>query len=70
MHIHQPKNIVDIEMQKEISKLYNKRNQRVKPGYKKKIKDKIFKMQQKAKRKYLEEKFNRIRKENYKKRGN
>ena len=68
IHIHHQKKIVDIEMQKAISKLYNKKNQKVKPGYKKKLKQQIYKMQQKAKHKYLEEKFNKIRKESYKKR--
>lgn len=68
MHIHKPKPIVDYEMKKEISKLYNKKNQKVKPGYKKKLKQQIYKMKQKAKHKYLEEKFNKIRRESYKKR--
>lgn len=68
MHLHKTKPIVDIEMQKQISKLYNKKNLKVKPGYKKKIKAQIFKMQQKAKRKHIEEKYNKLRKESYKRR--
>lgn len=68
LHIHKSKPIVDVQMQKEISKLYNKKNQKVKPGYKKKLKQQIYKMKQKAKHKYLEEKFNKIRKESYKQR--
>lgn len=66
IYIHKSKPIVDLEMKKEISKLYNKKNQKVKPGYKKKLKMQIFKMKQKAKRKYIEEKYNKLRKESYK----
>ncbi len=68
LHVHHQKQIVDIEMKKAISKLYNKKNLKVKPGYKKKIKKQIFKMQQKAKRKHIEEKYNKLRKESYKRR--
>lgn len=68
LHLHKTKPIVDLAMKKEISKLYNKKNQKVKPGYKKKLKQQIYKMKQKAKRKYLEEKYNKIRKESYKRR--
>ena len=68
IYIHKSKPIVDLEMKKEISKLYNKKNQKVKPGYKKKLKMQIFKMKQKAKRKYIEEKYNKLRKESYKQR--
>lgn len=59
----------DLETKKEISKLYNKKNLRVKPGYKKKLKNKIFKLKQKNKRKYLDEKYKKILIEKYK-RGN
>ena len=68
LKVYKPKQVVDLTMKKEIAKLYNKKNQRVKPGYKKKIKEQIRKMQQKAKHKYIEEKYNKIRKESYKQR--
>ena len=58
---------LDIETKKEINKLYNRKNLKVKPGYKKKLKTKVFKLKQKAKRKYLDEKYKKIRIENYKK---
>jgi len=64
--------IVDVEMKKEISKLYTNKATKVKPGYKKKIKKQIYKMQQAKKHAYLEEKYNKMRKESYRKgkRGN
>lgn len=56
----------DFKTKKEISKLYNKKNLRVKPGYKKKLKMKIFKLKQKSKRKYLDERYKKIQREKYK----
>lgn len=60
------KHFVDLGTQKEIAKLYNKKNKKVKPCYKKKLKNKIFKLKQKAKRKYLDQRYRRIRQEQYK----
>lgn len=44
----------------QINKLYNNKTKRVKPGYKKKLKRQIFKLKQKAKRKYLDNKYRNI----------
>ena len=60
IYINKPHRVVDLEMQKQISKLYNKKSQKVKPGYKKKLKKQIYKLQQKAKREYLDAKFKKI----------
>ncbi len=64
---YQRKPFVDLGTQKEIAKLYNKKSKRVKPCYKKKLKNKIFKLKQKAKRKYLDQRYRKIRQEQYKK---
>jgi len=58
--------IMDVEMKKEISKLYTSKATKVKPGYKKKIKKQIFKMQQAKKHEYLERKYKQMRIEKYK----
>ncbi|MBQ6970148.1 hypothetical protein IJQ19_00760 [bacterium] len=44
----------------QINRLYNNKAKRVKPGYKKKLKQQIFKLKQKAKRKYLDNKYKNI----------
>lgn len=67
LYVHKTKPIVDLAMKKEISKLYSKKNLKVKPGYKKKLKQQIYKIKQKAKRKYIEKKYNKLKIESYKK---
>lgn len=44
----------------EIKKIYNNKNLKIKPGYKKKIREKIFRIKQKSKRKYLNLKYQKI----------
>ena len=44
----------------QINKLYNNKAKRVKPGYKKKLKQQIFKLKQKAKHKYIDNKYKNI----------
>ncbi len=51
------------KQRQEIKKIYNNKNLKIKPGYKKKIKEKIFKIKQKSKRKYLNLKYQKILKE-------
>lgn len=48
------------KQRKEIKKIYNNKNLKIKPGYKKKIKKLIFKIKQKSKRKYLNLKYQKI----------
>lgn len=50
------------KQQKEIRKIYNNKSLRIKPGYKKKIREKIFRIRQKSKRKYLDRKYQKITK--------
>lgn len=58
--LHYKKAIVDPKMKLEISKLYNNKTQKVRPGYKKKIKLQVNKIKQKAKHEYLDKKFKMI----------
>ena len=51
------------KQRQEIKKIYNNKNLKIKPGYKKKIKEKIFKIKQKSKRKYLNLKYQKILRE-------
>ena len=51
------------KQRQEIKKIYNNKNLKIKPSYKKKIKEKIFKIKQKSKRKYLNLKYQKILRE-------
>ena len=69
---HPNKRKVDDELQKEIRKINAKakgKNNKVKPGYKKKLKDEIAKAKQKHRREIIKKDIRRQRVERYKKEG-
>ena len=69
---HPNKRKVDDELQKEIRKINAKakgKNKKVKPGYKKKLKDEIAKAKQKHRREIIKKDIRRQRVERYKKEG-
>lgn len=60
---------IDQNLKKEISKIYSS-NAKVKPGYKKKRKEEVAKLKQKAKRKYIDQKMKEVLNKKHKEKNN